>query len=78
MILFCILATRHQHNTYLVFSVLSSGPIFLLQTIRVFVLLYSIYVVSQNVQVIGINQKLMCPIQFQPHLIFLKLPNGIF
>jgi hypothetical protein len=27
---------------------------------------------------ISISQKLMCPIQFQSHLRFLDLPNGIF
>jgi hypothetical protein len=26
----------------------------------------------------ALRQKLMCPIQFQSHLVFLNCPNGIF
>jgi hypothetical protein len=33
---------------------------------------------KQWIHVISVSQKLMCPIQFQPHLVFLDLPNGIF
>jgi secreted Zn-dependent insulinase-like peptidase len=28
--------------------------------------------------IISVSQKLMCPIQFASHLVFLHLPNGIF
>jgi hypothetical protein len=32
----------------------------------------------QNINVISIDQKLMCPIQFQPFLFLLDPPDGIF
>jgi hypothetical protein len=38
----------------------------------------SIYVISQQIPIISVSQKLMCPIQFQSHVVFLDLPNGIF
>jgi hypothetical protein len=37
----------------------------------------SIYVIFNYICIISIDQKLMCPIQFQSHLAFLNFPNGI-
>jgi hypothetical protein len=36
-----------------------------------------IYVISQNINIISIGQKLMCPIQFQSFLFLLDPPDDI-
>jgi hypothetical protein len=38
----------------------------------------STYVIFQQIHIISLCQKLMWPIQFQSHLNFPDLPNGIF
>ena len=38
----------------------------------------SMYPFNQYINIISMNQRLNCPIQFQPLLIFLNLTNGIF
>jgi hypothetical protein len=49
-------------NLYLVFSVFTSAPTSLLASIKVCVHLYGIYVISQYIHIIGIDQQLMCPL----------------
>jgi hypothetical protein len=39
--------------------------------------MYGIYVVSRYINVIGIGQKLMCPIQHQSFLVLLDPPDGV-
>ena len=49
---------------YLVLSTFNSSPISLLATTKACVLLYSMYASSQYINIIGINQKLVCTIEF--------------
>jgi hypothetical protein len=61
----------------LVFSVFTPRSTFLLASVRVSLYLHGIYVTPQYVNIISIDQKLICSIQFQPHLLFF-LPYGVF
>jgi hypothetical protein len=45
---------------------------------RVSVFFCMVSVFSHYINIIGIGQKLMCPIQFQSFLVLLNLPDGTF
>jgi hypothetical protein len=64
-------------NIHLVFSTFSSRSTSLLASIKVSVLLFTVSMLSPS-RFISISQKLMCPIQFQSHTIFLDLLDDIF
>jgi len=69
----CILISRRDHvlsfiNIY--FSFNSNYHCFC-------VFLYSMYTFSKYINIIGINQKLVCTISFQAILVYLNPPNGV-
>jgi hypothetical protein len=61
---------------YLVVSAFTSSPVSLLATPQLLGFLYSTHASSQY-NIITINHKLMCTIQFQAPLVYLNPPNGI-
>jgi len=57
--------------------VFTSRPTFLLACKKTCVFLYGIYVFTQHINIVSIDEQLMRSIQIQSFLIFLDLPNGI-
>jgi hypothetical protein len=53
-------------NVYLNLSAFTSGPTCLLDTDKVSIFLYSNYVISQYIRIIGVSQKIMCPFSLVP------------
>jgi len=72
MILSCILVARH--NIYLVSSLFTYRPTFLLASNRVSLLSFMVFIFSSSV----LEQELMCFIQFKSLLFFLDLADGIY
>lgn len=66
--------TRHEH--ILVFSAFSSILTFLVALNTQYLPLFTVFVFLPNI--INTDHKMMCPIQFQSHQVFLDLPNGLF
>ena len=62
---------------YFVFSEFPSRPISFLVAIKASVFFYSMYS-TQYINIININYKLMCIIQFKALLICMNPPNGKF
>jgi hypothetical protein len=64
-----------ESNKYFVVSAVTSKSIILLMS---FIFIYGVYVISQQIHIISIDQQLMCPISFHFHLVFLDHPIVIF
>ena len=62
---------------YLVLLAFASSPFSLLAAYKFLFFLHFIYASSQHINVIGINQKLMCTILFQAILYYLNPHNGV-
>jgi hypothetical protein len=77
MILPCILTARHQHTSMLGFLCVYFCTSLLTGISEILFVFYGIYVIPQRICIIRINQNLMCPIQYQSHLVFVDLPNGV-
>ena len=64
-------------NVYVVFSAFTSSPIsFLVTTKASPPPFYSKYASAQYINIISINQKLVCTVYFQAFLLYPNPPNG--
>jgi len=63
-----------KHYVFGFLHVFTSRPNSLLASNTASVLLYGIYIFAQYINIVSMNQKLMCSIQLQSFLIFLDLP----
>jgi hypothetical protein len=62
----------------LVFSTFTSRPTFLVASDAASVSLYGIYVFSQYIKPVNIDQEVMCSFRFQSFLIFFEFTNSVF